>query len=55
MGSKGVKVIVLDDSEMKMRAAKDPRSSGKQNKRWVDGLKKHPVTAKVFPRMAPTC
>jgi aldehyde:ferredoxin oxidoreductase len=49
MGAKGVKVIVLDDSEMKMRAAKDPDKFREANKRWVDGLKKHPVTGEGLP------
>lgn len=49
MGSKGVKVIVLDDSEMKMRAPKDPEKFKEANKRWVDGLKKHPVTGEGLP------
>jgi len=44
MGSKGVKVIVLDDDGTKMRAPKDPEAFKEANKRWVDGLKKHPVT-----------
>lgn len=49
MGSKGVKVIVLDDSGAKMRAAKDPDAFKEANKRWVDGLKKHPVTGEGLP------
>jgi aldehyde:ferredoxin oxidoreductase len=44
MGAKGVKVIVLDDTGMKMRAPKDPEKFKEANKAWVDGLKKHPVT-----------
>jgi aldehyde:ferredoxin oxidoreductase len=49
MGAKGVKVIVLDDSEMKMRAANDPEKFKEANKRWVEGLKKHPVTGEGLP------
>lgn len=49
MGSKGVKVIVLDDTGMKMRAAKDPEKFREANKNWVDGLKKHPVSGEGLP------
>jgi aldehyde:ferredoxin oxidoreductase len=49
MGAKGVKVIVLDDSEMKMRAPKDPDKFKEANKTWVEGLKKHPVTGEGLP------
>lgn len=49
MGSKGVKVIVLDDSGLKMREPKDPEVFRDANKRWVDGLKKHPVTGEGLP------
>jgi len=49
MGSKGVKVIVLDDSGMKMRSPKDPEKFKDANKRFVSGLKKHPVTGEGLP------
>jgi len=49
MGSKGVKAIVLDDTGMTMRAPKDPEKFKDANKRWVDGLKKHPVTGEGLP------
>ncbi|MBI5248448.1 MAG: aldehyde ferredoxin oxidoreductase [Desulfomonile tiedjei] len=49
MGAKGVKVIVLDDSGMKMRSPKDPDKFREANKNWVDGLKKHPVTGEGLP------
>ena len=49
MGSKGVKVIVLDDTGMKMRPAKDPEKFKAANREWVDGLKKHPVTGQGLP------
>ncbi|HMK56630.1 MAG TPA: aldehyde ferredoxin oxidoreductase C-terminal domain-containing protein [Dissulfurispiraceae bacterium] len=49
MGSKGVKVIVLDDSGMTMRAPKDPEKFRDANKRFVDGLKQHPVTGQALP------
>jgi aldehyde:ferredoxin oxidoreductase len=49
MGSKGVKVIVLDDSGMKMRSPKDPEKFKEANKQFVAGLKKHPVTGEGLP------
>jgi len=61
MGSKGVKVIVLDDTivsgtapggpavSMQMRAPKDPEKFKDANKRFVEGLKKHPVTGQGLP------
>jgi aldehyde:ferredoxin oxidoreductase len=49
MGSKGVKVIVLDDSGMKMRQPKDPEKFKAANKRFVQGLRKHPVTGEGLP------
>ncbi len=49
MGSKGVKVIVLDDSGMKMRTPKDPEKFQEANKRFVNGLRNHPVTSKGLP------
>ena len=49
MGSKGVKVIVLDDTGLKNRVPKDPEKFAQANKAWVDGLKKHPVTGEGLP------
>ncbi|MBS1114583.1 MAG: aldehyde ferredoxin oxidoreductase [Nitrospirae bacterium] len=49
MGSKNVKVIVLDDSGMPVRAAKDPEKFRDANKRFVNGLKSHPVTGQGLP------
>jgi aldehyde:ferredoxin oxidoreductase len=49
MGAKGVKVIVLDDTGMKMREPKDPEKFREANKRFVEGLKKHPVTGEGLP------
>jgi len=49
MGAKGVKVIVLDDTGMKMRSPKDPEKFKDAAKRWVDGLKNHPVTGQALP------
>ena len=49
MGSKGVKVIVLDDDGMNMRQAKDVEKFKAANKEFVQGLKKHAVTGEALP------
>jgi aldehyde:ferredoxin oxidoreductase len=49
MGSKGVKVIVLDDTGMKMRQPKDPEKFKEANKKFVEGLRSHPVTGQALP------
>ncbi|MGB9499161.1 MAG: aldehyde ferredoxin oxidoreductase family protein [Dissulfuribacterales bacterium] len=49
MGSKGVKVIVADDSGMKMRTPYAPDKFKEANKLFVEGLKNHPVTGKGLP------
>ncbi len=49
MGSKGIKVIVLEDIGLKNREPKDPEKFREANKRWVEGLKKHAVTGEGLP------
>jgi aldehyde:ferredoxin oxidoreductase len=49
MGAKGIKVIVLDDAGMKMRAPKDPGKFKAANKEFVAGLRKHAVTGEGLP------
>ncbi len=49
MGSKGVKVIVLDDTGMKMRSPKDPEKFKAANKAFAEGLKRNPVTGEGLP------
>ena len=49
MGAKNVKVIVLDDAGTAMRAPKDIEKFREANKKWVEGLKKHPVTGQGLP------
>jgi aldehyde:ferredoxin oxidoreductase len=49
MGSKGIKVIILDDSDMKMRAPKDPEKYKEANRKFVEGLRNHPVTGQGLP------
>jgi len=49
MGSKGVKVIVINDDGMKMRQPQDPDAFKAANKEWVAGLKKHSLTGEGLP------
>ncbi len=49
MGSKGVKVIVLDDTDMPMRTPKDPEKFKQANKTFVQGLQQHAVTGQALP------
>ncbi len=49
MGSKQVKAIVLDDSEMPMRSPKNVEKFKEANKNFVQGLRKHPVTGEGLP------
>jgi aldehyde:ferredoxin oxidoreductase len=49
MGSKGVKVIVLDDTGTSMRSPKDPKKFKEASKIWVKGLQSHPVTGQGLP------
>ncbi|HSO59753.1 MAG TPA: aldehyde ferredoxin oxidoreductase C-terminal domain-containing protein [Desulfobacterales bacterium] len=49
MGSKGVKVIVVDDAGCAVRSPKDPAKFKEANKNWVAGLRKHPVTGQGLP------
>ena len=49
MGSKGVKVIVVDDEGMARREPADPEKFKAANKEFVAGLKKHPVTGEGLP------
>ena len=49
MGSKGVKVIVIDDAGMKSRSPKDPDKFREANKAFVAGLRKNPTTGEGLP------
>lgn len=49
MGSKGVKVIVLDDTGKTMRPPKDPEKFKEATKVWVKGLMDHPVSGQGLP------
>jgi len=50
MGSKGLKVIVLDDTGLKRRPPKDPEKFKEANKKFVQGLKRHGVTGQGLPK-----
>jgi aldehyde:ferredoxin oxidoreductase len=49
MGAKNIKVIVLDSTGMPVRPPMNPAKFQDANKRFVDGLKKHPVTGQGLP------
>jgi aldehyde:ferredoxin oxidoreductase len=49
MGSKGIKAIVMDGTGAKVRQPKDPEAFKDAIKRFVEGLRSHPVTGKGLP------
>lgn len=49
MGSKQVKLIVLDDTGLKNRQPKDAEKFTAANKKFVEGLRSHPVTGQGLP------
>ncbi len=49
MGSKGVKVIVIDDAGTKARSPADPDKFREANKAFVAGLRKNPTTGEGLP------
>jgi aldehyde:ferredoxin oxidoreductase len=49
MGSKGVKVIVVDDAGMKARSPADADKFREANKAFVAGLRKNPTTGEGLP------
>ncbi len=49
MGSKGVKVIVIDDEGTTMREPKDRERFREANRKFIEGLRKHPVTGEALP------
>ncbi|MGD8766035.1 MAG: aldehyde ferredoxin oxidoreductase C-terminal domain-containing protein [Desulfobacteraceae bacterium] len=49
MGSKGVKVIVIDDAGMKARSPADPDKFREANKEFVAGLRRNPTTGEGLP------
>lgn len=49
MGSKRVKAIILDDSDKKHRTPEDPEKYRNSNRKFVEGLRTHPVTGEGLP------
>ncbi|MFA5518665.1 MAG: aldehyde ferredoxin oxidoreductase C-terminal domain-containing protein [Spirochaetota bacterium] len=49
MGSKGVKLIILDDAGLKNREAADPEKFRAANRKFVEGLRTHAVTGSALP------
>ncbi len=49
MGAKGVKVIVVSEEGAKNRTPKNPEKFQEANKKFSEGLKKHPVTGEGLP------
>jgi aldehyde:ferredoxin oxidoreductase len=49
MGSKRLKAIIMDDTGCAMRPPKDPDTFKAANKKFVAGIKKHPVTGEGLP------
>ncbi|MFW6415168.1 MAG: aldehyde ferredoxin oxidoreductase C-terminal domain-containing protein [Thermodesulfobacteriota bacterium] len=49
MGSKGIKAIILDSSETKMRQPQDSEAFKDANKRFNEGLRRHAVTGQGLP------
>jgi len=49
MGAKGVKVIVVSDVGAERRTPKNPEKFREANKKFTEGLKKHPVTGEGLP------
>ncbi|HTP64448.1 MAG TPA: aldehyde ferredoxin oxidoreductase C-terminal domain-containing protein [Geobacteraceae bacterium] len=49
MGVKCVKAIILDDAGMKMRPPVDPEKYRDANRKFVEGLRRHPVSGEALP------
>lgn len=49
MGAKKVKAIILDDAGMSLRTPKEPERFRDANRKFVEGLRKHPVTGEGLP------
>jgi aldehyde:ferredoxin oxidoreductase len=49
MGAKGVKVIVVSEAGTERRTPKNPEKFREANKKFTEGLKKHPVTGEGLP------
>lgn len=51
MGAKKIKAIIVDDKGAQRLEMKDPEGFKAANKKWVDMLKKHPVTGQGLPAL----
>lgn len=51
MGAKKIKAIVVDDKGAPRLVMKDPDAFKAANKKWVDMLRKHPVTGEGLPAL----
>jgi aldehyde:ferredoxin oxidoreductase len=51
MGAKKIKAVVVDDKGAGRLEMNDPEAFKTANKRWVDMLKKHPVTGEGLPAL----
>ncbi len=49
MGAKGIKAIILDDAGLKNRPPKDPEKYRDANRKFVEGLRRHPVSGEALP------
>ena len=49
MGAKCVKAIILDDAGLKNRPPKDPEKYRDANRKFVEGLRRHPVSGEALP------
>jgi aldehyde:ferredoxin oxidoreductase len=49
MGSKGIKVIILDKGSLKAREPKEAEKFKEANRKFAEGLKSHPVTGQGLP------
>lgn len=49
MGSKGIKAIVVDPADTKIRQPKNPEQFKNANKLFAQGLQQHPVTGQGLP------
>ncbi|MCU0844453.1 MAG: aldehyde ferredoxin oxidoreductase [Spirochaetes bacterium] len=50
MGAKGVKVIVIDTADSKIRQPKDAEKFKEANRKFTEGLRSHAVTGQALPK-----
>ncbi|MEG2173240.1 MAG: aldehyde ferredoxin oxidoreductase C-terminal domain-containing protein [Desulfovibrionaceae bacterium] len=49
MGSKGIKAIIVDPSDTKVRQPQNPEAFKDANRAFTEGLRRHPVTGQGLP------